>query len=183
MQRTSFAGMDCPIARSLDALGEWWSLLILRDAFIGLTRFDDFQQSLGIAPNMLTRRLKRLTEAGLLERPAYSQRPLRHEYRLTAAGRDVFPVLAALGTWGGRHVTDGKVLVQLAGRADGKPMDPVMIDRGSGTPITPDTAEFRPGPDARPAYRDRLARILDRKAGSDRPEQPRRHHRPGLRRD
>jgi DNA-binding HxlR family transcriptional regulator len=168
MQRTSFAGMDCPIARSLDALGEWWSLLILRDAFLGLTRFDEFQQSLGIAPNMLARRLKRLVEAGLLERHAYSQRPLRHEYRLTAAGRDVFPVLAALGAWGGRHATGGKVLVQVAGRGDGQPMEPVLIDRRSGTPITPETAEFRPGPDARPAYRDRLAGILDRRAGSDR---------------
>jgi len=167
MQRTSFAGMDCPIARSLDALGEWWSLLILRDAFIGLTRFDDFQQSLGIAPNMLTRRLKRLTEAGLLERQAYSQRPLRHEYRLTAAGRDVFPVLAALGTWGGRHATGGKVLVQVAGRADGQPMDPVLIDRRSGAPITPETAEFRLGPDARPAYRNKLAGIIERRNSRD----------------
>ncbi|WP_026872673.1 winged helix-turn-helix transcriptional regulator [Inquilinus limosus] len=167
MQRTSFAGMDCPIARSLDALGEWWSLLILRDAFLGLTRFDEFQQSLGIAPNMLTRRLKRLTEAGLLERRAYSQRPLRHEYRLTAAGRDVFPVLAALGAWGGRHATGGKVLVQLAGRADGVPVDPVLVDRRSGTPITPETAEFRLGPDARPDHRDRVARLLQRRNGRD----------------
>lgn len=167
MQRTSFAGMDCPIARSLDALGEWWSLLILRDAFIGLTRFDEFQQSLGIAPNMLTRRLKRLVEAGLLERHAYSRRPLRHEYRLTAAGRDVFPVLAALGAWGGRHATGGQVLVQVTGRADGQPMDPVLIDRGSGTPITPETAEFRLGPDARPAYRDRLAGLLARRDSRD----------------
>jgi DNA-binding HxlR family transcriptional regulator len=168
MQRTSFAGMDCPIARSLDALGEWWSLLILRDAFIGLTRFDEFQQSLGIAPNMLTRRLKRLTEAGLLERHAYSQRPLRHEYRLTASGREVFPILAALGAWGGRHATGGKVLVQVAGRADGQPMEPVLVDRRSGTPITPETAEFRLGPDARPAHREKIARILDRQAGSAR---------------
>ncbi|WP_395674758.1 winged helix-turn-helix transcriptional regulator [Inquilinus sp.] len=167
MQRTSFAGMDCPIARSLDALGEWWSLLILRDAFLGLTRFDEFQQSLGIAPNMLTRRLKRLVEAGLLERHVYSQRPLRREYRLTAAGRDVFPVLAALGAWGGRHATGGQVLVQVVGRADGQPMDPVLIDRRSGAPITPDTAVFRLGPDARPAYRDRLAGILERRNSRD----------------
>lgn len=167
MQRTSFAGMDCPIARSLDALGEWWSLLILRDAFIGLARFDDFQQSMGIAPNMLTRRLKRLTEAGLLERHAYSQRPLRHEYRLTAAGRDVFPVLAALGAWGGRHATGGKVLAQLHSRADGQPMDPMLVDRHSGVPVTPETAEFRLGPDAGPAGRARAARIEERRNGRD----------------
>ncbi|WP_225770160.1 helix-turn-helix domain-containing protein [Inquilinus sp. Marseille-Q2685] len=159
MQRTSFAGMDCPIARALDALGEWWSLLILRDAFLGLTRFDDFQHSLGIAPNMLARRLKSLAEAGLLERHAYSHRPLRHEYRLTPAGRDVFPVLAALGAWGSRHATGGKVLVQLAGRADGAPIDPVLVDRRSGLPVTPETAEFRLGPDAGPAGGARAARI------------------------
>ena len=166
MQRTSFAAMDCPIARALDALGEWWSLLILRDAFLGVTRFDDFQASLGIAPNMLTRRLKRLVEAGLLERHPYAQRPLRHEYRLTAAGRDAFPVLAMLGAWGGRHATGGKVLVQLTGRADGAALDPVLIDRRSGQGITPETAEFRLGPDAGAEGRARAARILARRAGA-----------------
>jgi DNA-binding HxlR family transcriptional regulator len=166
MQRTSFAAMDCPIARALDALGEWWSLLILRDAFLGVTRFDDFQASLGIAPNMLTRRLKRLVDAGLLERHPYSQRPLRHEYRLTAAGHDAFPVLAMLGAWGGRHATGGKVLVELTGRADGARLDPVLIDRRSGVPITPETAEFRLGPDAGAEGRARAARILARRAGA-----------------
>ena len=164
MQRTSFAAMDCPIARALEALGEWWSLLILRDAFLGVTRFDDFQASLGIAPNMLTRRLKRLVDARLLERHPYSQRPLRHDYRLTAAGRDAFPVLAALGAWGTGHATGGKVLVQLVGRADSRRLDPVLIDRRSGMPITPETAEFRLGPDAGAEGRGRAARILARRA-------------------
>jgi len=103
MQRTSFADMPCPIARSLEHVGEWWSLLILRDAFGGLTRFDDFLKNLGIAPNMLSRRLAALVEAGLLEKRRYSERPPRDEYVLTARGRDFRPVLVELAAFGQRH--------------------------------------------------------------------------------
>jgi DNA-binding HxlR family transcriptional regulator len=103
MQRTSFAEMPCPIARSLERVGEWWSLLILRDAFGGLTRFDEFKRSLGIAPNMLSRRLAALVEAGLLEKRRYSERPPRDAYVLTARGRDFQPVLAELAAFGLRH--------------------------------------------------------------------------------
>ena len=103
MQRKSFAAMTCPIARSLEHVGEWWSMLILRDAFGGTTRFDDFQQSLGIAPNMLARRLAALVEAGLLERRRYSERPPRDEYVLTDRGRDFKPVLVALVAFGRKH--------------------------------------------------------------------------------
>ena len=100
MQRKSFADMPCPIARSLERVGEWWSILILRDAFAGMTRFDEFQKSLGIAPNMLTRRLAALVEAGLLERHRYSEHPPRDEYLLTERGRDFRPVLVAMLAWG-----------------------------------------------------------------------------------
>src|SRR6201985_2867754 len=103
MQHKSFGRMPCPIARSLERVGEWWSMLIMRDALHGMTRFDEFQASLGIAPNMLTRRLNSLVEAGLLERRRYSIRPPRCEYRPTARGRDFFPVLVALLTWGNKH--------------------------------------------------------------------------------
>src|SRR5882672_9356551 len=103
MQRKSYGNMQCPIARSLERVGEWWSILILRDALHGLTRFDEFQQSLGIAPNMLTRRLNGLVDAGLLERQRYSERPPRDEYVPTARGRDFAPVLIALLAWGNRH--------------------------------------------------------------------------------
>src|SRR5690349_25030455 len=81
MKRTSFGSMPCPIARCLERVGEWWSILILRDAFAGMTRFDEFQKSLGIAPAMLTRRLAALVDAGLLERRRYSEHPPRDEYR------------------------------------------------------------------------------------------------------
>src|SRR5215212_8015529 len=105
MQHKSFGAMPCPIARSLERVGEWWSILILRDAFSGMTRFEEFRESLGIAPNMLTRRLAALVEAGLLERRPYSERPPRHEYRLTERGRDFRPVLLAMLAFGNRHFT------------------------------------------------------------------------------
>ncbi len=85
--------MACPIARSLERVGEWWSMLIMRDALHGMRRFDEFQKSLGIAPNMLTRRLSALVETGLLERRRYSEHPPRDEYVPTARGRDFLPVL------------------------------------------------------------------------------------------
>src|SRR6201994_4583243 len=113
MQRKSFSGMQCPIARGLEHVGEWWSILILRDAFRGLSRFDEFSDSLGIAPNMLTRRLTALVEAGLLERQRYSERPPRDEYVLTERGRDFQPVLIAMMTWGNKHFAPEGRIVQL----------------------------------------------------------------------
>src|SRR5260221_7479344 len=105
MQHKGFDKMPCPIARSLEHVGEWWSILILRDALHGLTRFDQFQRSLGIAPNILTRRLDALVEAGLLERRRYSERPPRYEYVLTARGRDFRPVVVALFARGNKNFT------------------------------------------------------------------------------
>src|SRR6201994_4686119 len=113
MQRKSFSDMQCPIARGLEHVGEWWSILILRDAFRGLSRFDEFSDSLGIAPNMLTRRLAALVEAGLLERRRYSERPPRDEYIVTERGRDFLPVLTALMTWGNKHFAPEGQNVQL----------------------------------------------------------------------
>ena len=104
MRRKSFAKMQCPVARSLERVGEWWSILILRDAVHGLTRFDQFQKSLGIATNMLALRLQRLVEGGLLERRRYQENPPRDEYVLTDRGRDFREVLLALLAWGNRHL-------------------------------------------------------------------------------
>src|SRR3546814_14726677 len=104
MQRKTFSTMACPIARSLERVGEWWNILILREAFYGSTRFDEFQASLGIATNTLTRRLNALVQEGLLERRRYSDRPPRHEYVLTPKGRDFRPVLLALLAWGNRQI-------------------------------------------------------------------------------
>ncbi len=103
MRRKSFAEDRCPVARTLDRVGDPWSMLILRDAGFGSTRFDQFETSLGIAPNMLTRRLESLVEAGMLERRLYSEKPERYEYVLTQRGRDFQPILSALKAFGERH--------------------------------------------------------------------------------
>lgn len=102
MQRTSFADMVCSIARTLDVVGEWWTLLILRDAFLGNTRFDEFQRSLGIARNVLTDRLNGLVEQGVLEKQPYQDHPVRYEYILTEPGRELFPIISSLIAWGDR---------------------------------------------------------------------------------
>ena len=99
MRRKSFADMACPIARSLDIVGEWWTLLIIRDALVGATRFEEFRKT-GIADNILSARLDLLVREGILERRAYQERPPRHEYLLTEKGRDLLPVIVALAKWG-----------------------------------------------------------------------------------
>ncbi len=132
MQRKSFGSMTCPIARSLERVGEWWSILILRDAFRGLTRFDQFQKSLDIAPNILTRRLNALVESGLLERRAYCEHPPRYEYVLTERGRDFRPVLWALLAWGNRHFAPEGPTVVVVDTETGERADPVLVDRRTG---------------------------------------------------
>jgi DNA-binding HxlR family transcriptional regulator len=148
MRRKSFGNMQCPIARSLEQVGEWWSILILRDAFSGLTRFDQFQENLGIAPNMLTRRLNSLVESGLLERRRYSERPPRDEYLLTQAGRDFRPVLWALLAWGNKHFApEGKSVVIVDSRT-GEEAEPVLVDRNSGRPLVAPDFHSAAGPAA-----------------------------------
>jgi DNA-binding HxlR family transcriptional regulator len=102
MQRSSFRDMNCSVAQCLEVVGEWWSLLIIRDAFLGVTRFDDFHDRLGISRNVLNQRLGHLVEAGALERVAYSEHPPRFDYRLTEMGRDLWPVVTAMRQWGDR---------------------------------------------------------------------------------
>jgi DNA-binding HxlR family transcriptional regulator len=135
VQRKSFNDMQCPIARSLEHVGEWWSILILRDAFHGLTRFDQFQKSLDIAPNMLTRRLNTLVESGLLERRRYNERPPRDEYVLTDRGRDFRPVLWSLLAWGNKHFAPEGAHVVIVNAETGEPADPVLVDRKTGQPL------------------------------------------------
>ena len=137
MQRKSFAKMQCPIARGLDRVGEWWSILILRDAFRGMRRFEEFRQSLGVAPNMLTRRLNALIDAGLMRRDLYCEHPPRHEYRLTERGKDFRPVLLTLLLWGDRHFSPDGPSVALVDRKTGATIDPVLVDRHSGQPLDP----------------------------------------------
>src|SRR5215469_13696030 len=157
MKRTSFGAMPCPIARGLERVGEWWSILILRDAFAGLTRFDEFQKSLGIAPNMLTRRLTALVETGLLERRRYSEHPPRDEYRLTPRGHDFRPVLLAMLAWGNRHFTPEGPSIVIADATTGAIAEPVLVDRATGRALIGPDYVLAPGPAATPGVRARLA--------------------------
>jgi DNA-binding HxlR family transcriptional regulator len=147
MERKDFGAMQCPIARSLERVGEWWSILILRDAFAGLTRFDQFQKSLEIAPNMLTRRLNSLVDAGLLEKRRYSERPPRYEYLATERGRDFRPIVIALYAWGNKHFAPEGATIVLVDNATGQPADPVLVDRPSGR-VVDESYQFVPGPAA-----------------------------------
>jgi DNA-binding HxlR family transcriptional regulator len=165
MRRTSFGNMQCPIARSLERVGEWWSILILRDAFHGLRRFDEFQENLGIAPNMLARRLKALVEAGLLERRRYNDRPPRNEYLLTQTGRDFRPVLWALLAWGNKHFAPEGPSVVVVDSATGREADPVLVDRNSGRPLVDPDFRSAAGPAADAQTRRRYAF----RANGDRP--------------
>ncbi len=171
MQRKSFGNMQCPVARSLERVGEWWSILILRDAFYGLTRFDEFQKSLGVAPNMLTRRLNALVEAGLLARRRYSERPPRDEYVLTPRGRDFRPVLLTLLAWGNKHFAPEGASVQLADAETGAAVEPVLVDAASGRRIAGRAFAVVPGPAADDRTRARLERRGPRPAPS-KPEPP-----------
>ena len=134
MDNENICNDPCPIARSLSFAGDAWSLLILRDAHAGLTRFDQFRKSLGIAPTMLTRRLAALTEEGLLEKRRYSEHPPREEYVLTAAGRDFLPVLFMIGAWGRQYRGGGK-LVRFFDAETGTEINAVAVDEVTGAKI------------------------------------------------
>ncbi len=148
MRHTSFETMQCPIARSLERVGEWWSMLIMRDALHGLRRFDEFQKSLGIAPNMLTRRLNALVDAGLLERHRYSAHPPRDEYRPTARGHDFRPVLITLLAFGNRHFAPEGASVTIVDAKSGEPAEPIIVDRATLRPIREPEFAWVPGPAA-----------------------------------
>ncbi len=178
MQRTSFGSMSCPIARSLERVGEWWSILILRDAFHGLTRFDQFQKSLEIAPNMLTRRLGALVEAGLLERRRYSERPPRDEYVLTGRGRDFRPVLWALLAWGNKHFAPEGKSVVVVDSATGAEADPVLVDRASGRLLIEPAFRSAAGPAAGESTRRRYATAAAATASAAEPARPAPDRRP-----
>src|SRR5262249_36142349 len=139
-----YSGQNCSIARALEVVGERWTLLILRDAFLGITRFDGFARKLGIAENVLARRLETLTEAGVLERPPYQGR--RHDYVLTERGRELFPVIVSLMRWGDEHLSpDGPpALIRHAGCGGG--IAAGARCEGCGATVGPDEVEWLWGP-------------------------------------
>ena len=120
----------CAVARGLGKVGDAWSMLVLRDVARGIARFDQLRISLGIAPNILSQRLRSLVDAGILERRRYMERPPRDEYVLTDAGRDFLPVLYAIAEWGRRHHGEGGVTRLRS--ASGNLVEPAVIDRLTG---------------------------------------------------
>jgi DNA-binding HxlR family transcriptional regulator len=139
----------CSIASALEVVGERWSLLVIRDAFLGVRRFDDFQRSLGVARNVLQARLERLVEEGILERRPYQEHPPRYEYRLTDKGIDLWPVVFALARWGDRHAFPDGPPVVLQHRGCGGEVDDHRICRKCGCPLEARDVQPRPGPGAR----------------------------------
>jgi DNA-binding HxlR family transcriptional regulator len=143
--KRSYEGQEsCSVARVLEIVGERWTWLIVRDAFLGLTRFDEFQQSLGIARNVLTDRLNRLVEEGVFERVLYNERPPRHEYRLTEKGADLFTALNALRQWGDQYLSEAPMRL-LRRKADGRPVVAALIPEGAPT-LSAEEIELVPGP-------------------------------------
>jgi DNA-binding HxlR family transcriptional regulator len=147
MKRTTTADWPCTIARSVDLLGDHWNLLLVRQACLGTRRFDDFQRALGIGRNILTQRLNRLVDEGVLARVEYQASPPRHEYRLTQKGRDVYPILAAMAAWGDRWLTgpEGTPLV-LHHTACDRDMHAVVVCSECSEPIDVREVLARPGP-------------------------------------
>jgi len=140
----TYEGQNCSIARSLELVGERWTLLIVRDAFLGLRRFDEFQASLGVARNVLTNRLGRLVEEGILERSAYSERPPRFEYCLTEKGRALAIPVVALMQWGDRYLSEKPPRVARR-RADRSRVRAAFVTR-DGELVGADEIEVLPGP-------------------------------------
>jgi DNA-binding HxlR family transcriptional regulator len=163
MLKTDLSAMPCPIARSLDRVGEWWSIMILRECFYGESRFDAFRKNLGIAPNMLTRRLNDLVESGLLERRRYSDKPPRDEYLLTEAGRDFRPVMLVLLAWGNQHFAPEGRTVILRDSVTGQEADPVLVDANTGIRIDRTRHFAAAGPAAGESTHLRMQRAAERR--------------------
>ena len=153
-----------PLKRSvghvLDIIGEGWSILIIREAFLGTRRFEEFQAQLGIARNILTARLKKLCANEILDRVPVKEGAKRHEYILTEKGKDMMPLLVALTQWGDKWVFgENNEPVILRDREHGQPIARVRVFSSRGEPLRPRDIEVRPGPGATPEARRRLEEL------------------------
>jgi DNA-binding HxlR family transcriptional regulator len=144
----TYEGQNCSIARTLELMGERWTMLVIREAFLGRRRFDELAERLGIARNVLTDRLKRLVEEGVLEKVPYQERPERFEYRLTAKGVDLWPVLVALLQYGDRHYAPDGPPMLLTHRGCGGELDDRRICERCGAALQPQDVQAAPGPSA-----------------------------------
>ena len=175
MGRRRFEDEDCSVARSLEVLGDWWTLLIVREAFFGARRFADFEAALDISKNILTRRLAHLCAHGVLERVDAGTHGPRYEYALTAMGKDLATVMTALRQWGDRWVVGaGHESLLAVDRRTGRPIPRLRIVGEDGEPLASRDLELRPGPGASKRTRARFRAAADRGAAST----PRRRARP-----
>ena len=148
MKRTSMQGEICSVARSLDVIGDWWSLLIVRDALAGLRRFGEFQRNLGAAKNILTTRLRTLVAEGILETAPASDGSAYLEYRLTDKGRALAPVLIALSQWSSAHIfQQDEMCVVPTDKKNMQPLKPLGMESSDGRPLSLDDVHFSLGPD------------------------------------
>ena len=163
---------ECPLSATAAIVGEWWTLLLLHDAFDGYTRFDQFQRNLNISTSILTARLKTLVSAGILERRRYQANPPRDEYVLTGLGRSLRPVVIALAAWGNSRLEPGQRSMVLVDAETGVEADPVTVDASTGRRVDGDDFVFTAGPGASPPFRARYRDDLRRPevAGVRRPQ-------------
>ncbi len=148
MKRTSVAHLSCSVAQTLDIVGEWWTLLVVRNLMFGQRRFEAIQSDLGIARNILSDRLGTLVEHGIVERIRYQEHPERFEYTLTEKGRDLFPVIAALMAWGDRWQSPNGAPVRLV-HACGEAATPTVVCDHCHEPLTLDNVRAKSGPGRR----------------------------------
>jgi DNA-binding HxlR family transcriptional regulator len=148
MERKSFSDMHCSVAQTLEVVGQWWTLLILRDAILGVTRFDSFQERLGISRNVLNQRLARLVEHGVLTKVPYSEHPPRYDYRLTDKGRDLWPVITTMRQWGDKHAAPGGPPLELIHQPCGEVAEVQLTCVACDQPMDIGNVRAVPGPGA-----------------------------------
>jgi len=157
LPRTDFSRMRCPVARTMEVMGERWVILLMREAFYGVTRFDGFQRALGIAPNILSARLRKLVQYGIFARVPTSAHRGRYDYRLTDKGRDFFPAYVALKCWGDRWMAGPKgPLVLFREKHTGIALPPPSLVSSTGRRIEPEDVDVVPGPAANSFIRRRF---------------------------
>lgn len=165
MRHTSLASLPCPVARTLDVIGEWWTLLIVRDALLGARRFDDFKAT-GIADNILSARLKKLVDEGILRRQPYQERPERHEYLLTEKGQGLAVVIGALRSWGREWTRGNDLSLRAFHQACGREISITAYCKECGQPLTLDEVLLErigaPETADKPSALDALSQAADR---------------------
>jgi len=157
MKNDLFPSQTCSVARALEIVGEWWTLLIIREAFFGATRFGEFERNLGIAKNVLSHRLSKLVAGGVMERVETPGRGNPRDYRLTEKGRDLFPALVALMQWGDRWAAAAGPPLRLLEQETGEEIAALRVTGARGRPLAPEEVRIEPGPGADEKVRRRLA--------------------------